>query len=335
MERTRRKNRSIWRKGCGETSLHRSREQNDSKIQVRYLVRNAQQQCEILHWYCRCRIQSSRSQKAGTSEQMGQRSQAVNNVIGIPWRMTDGRWTVDGPKIREDQVPILPPPFEGATDAEGKNHQARHWEIRSHYRMPRLQYDQRQQEGTRTLRPLQGTDRRMPQKQSDQRGAGWRSAESRTDEKENRWRSSNSARIRVSNTCKTRAKRKSSWTWSRSQEKTAHEVSAVSSQSQRTAEGDGVSLEHGSRNASTVAVTTQEAIDGGCEKAMRIASVEQVELGTSWGCQSWVRYLSGRGKWTFLEDSRWAEQWDGTWRTTAIWWLRDVCVWRLIPACWL
>ena len=28
-----------------------------------------------------------------------------------------------------------------------------------------------------------------------------------------------------------------------------------------------------------VAVTTQEAVDGHCEKAMRIASVEQIELG--------------------------------------------------------
>ena len=40
--------------------------------------------------------------------------EAVNNVIGVPWRMTDGRWTVDTPKIRVDPIPIPPLPFEGA-----------------------------------------------------------------------------------------------------------------------------------------------------------------------------------------------------------------------------
>ena len=64
--------------------------------------------------------------------------EVIINVIGIPWRMTDDRWTVDRPKIREDPVPILPPPFEGATNSEGKNHQETHWEIRSHCRMSRI-----------------------------------------------------------------------------------------------------------------------------------------------------------------------------------------------------
>ena len=40
--------------------------------------------------------------------------EAVNNVIGVPWRMTDGRWTVDRPEIKEDSIPIPPLPFEGA-----------------------------------------------------------------------------------------------------------------------------------------------------------------------------------------------------------------------------
>ena len=75
VERGRRKNSfRLEREGAGETSLHRYREQNDSKIQVRYLARNAQPLCRMLHWECRWRIQSSRSQKAGTSEQTGQRS---------------------------------------------------------------------------------------------------------------------------------------------------------------------------------------------------------------------------------------------------------------------
>ena len=52
MERGRRKNsfrleRSVWRAGAGETSLHRSREQNESKIDSWYVARNAQQQCRM------------------------------------------------------------------------------------------------------------------------------------------------------------------------------------------------------------------------------------------------------------------------------------------------
>ena len=44
-------------------------------------------------------------------------TEAVNNVMGVPWRMTDGRWTVDRPKARVDPIPIPPLPFNefGAT----------------------------------------------------------------------------------------------------------------------------------------------------------------------------------------------------------------------------
>ena len=38
---------------------------------------------------------------------------AINNVIEVPWRMTDGRWTVDRPEARVDPIPIPPLPFEG------------------------------------------------------------------------------------------------------------------------------------------------------------------------------------------------------------------------------
>ena len=39
---------------------------------------------------------------------------AINNIVGVPWRMTDGKWTVDRPEVREDPIPIPPLPFEGA-----------------------------------------------------------------------------------------------------------------------------------------------------------------------------------------------------------------------------
>ena len=41
-------------------------------------------------------------------------TEAINSVIGVPWRMTDGRWTVDRPEARVDPIPIPPLPFEGA-----------------------------------------------------------------------------------------------------------------------------------------------------------------------------------------------------------------------------
>ena len=40
-------------------------------------------------------------------------TEAVNSLIGVPWRMTDGKWTVDRPEAQVDPIPIPPLPFEG------------------------------------------------------------------------------------------------------------------------------------------------------------------------------------------------------------------------------
>ena len=49
------------------------------------------------------------------SASLGMRDkEAINNVTGVPWRMTDGKWTVDRPEVRVDPIPIPPLPFEGA-----------------------------------------------------------------------------------------------------------------------------------------------------------------------------------------------------------------------------
>ena len=40
--------------------------------------------------------------------------EAIYNVIGVPWRMTGGKRTVDRPEVRVDPIPIPPLPFEGA-----------------------------------------------------------------------------------------------------------------------------------------------------------------------------------------------------------------------------
>ena len=38
-------------------------------------------------------------------------TRAIHSVIGVPWRMTDGRWTVDRPEVRVDPIPIPPLPL--------------------------------------------------------------------------------------------------------------------------------------------------------------------------------------------------------------------------------
>ena len=54
--------------------------------------------------------------------------EANNNVIGVPWRIADGKWIVDRPATQIDPLPPPPVPLEGArvqreritrTDIEG------------------------------------------------------------------------------------------------------------------------------------------------------------------------------------------------------------------------
>ena len=56
-----------------------------------------------------------------------------------------------------------------------------------------------------------------------------------------------------------------------------------------------------------VAVTTQEAVDGYREKALRIASVEQVELGNITEMSITVGKTIELLWWTVAEQSRWME----------------------------
>ena len=41
-------------------------------------------------------------------------AEAITNVIGVPWRMTDGRWSVDRQEARVDSIPTPPLSHEGA-----------------------------------------------------------------------------------------------------------------------------------------------------------------------------------------------------------------------------
>ena len=65
------------------------------------------------------------------------------------------------------------------------------------------------------------------------------------------------------------------------------------------------------------AVTTQEAVDGYREKAMRIASVEQIELGNIMEQSIAGQVLDGQDNPIFLEEYRCAKRMDGICRFTA------------------
>ena len=93
-------------------------------------------------------------------------AEAINSVIGVPWWMTDGKWTVDRPEAQVDPIPIPPLPFEGARVQRERITKQDIQRVRSHDRMPRLQCNQRQQKSTGTLISLQKANRRMPQNHS-------------------------------------------------------------------------------------------------------------------------------------------------------------------------
>ena len=46
--------------------------------------------------------------------------EAINNVIGAPWRIVDGKWTVDRTVTQIDPLPPPPVPFEGALQYKGR-----------------------------------------------------------------------------------------------------------------------------------------------------------------------------------------------------------------------
>ena len=58
----------------------------------------------------RC-IQSARGQG---DIKTGRTKEAINNVIGVPWKIADGKWTVNRQATQTDLLPPPPVPFEGA-----------------------------------------------------------------------------------------------------------------------------------------------------------------------------------------------------------------------------
>ena len=112
MARSQHKNCAIRREGAGETDILRTVEQNESQIQVRSVAGSEKQQCRVLRGDGRRCIQSARGQEDRTSRQVGQRSN--QQCDRSPWRIADGKWTVDRPTTQNDPLPPPPVPFEGA-----------------------------------------------------------------------------------------------------------------------------------------------------------------------------------------------------------------------------
>ena len=169
--------------------------------------------------------------------------------------------------------------------------------------MPRLLCNQRQQKSTGTLRSLQSSNRRMPQnhsrprqvrrgeqrkKKSDRATVAVPETESAAPEpRENpiepeanpkRRLLMKSASLTASGSGQQRQKRSIPDDESGMQVEDTLETGTGEGSASPVAPSANIRRRIAVKSE-PVAVTTQEAIDGHCEKAMRIASVEQIELG--------------------------------------------------------
>ena len=67
--------------------------------------------------------------------------EAINNVIGVPWRSVDGKWTVNRPMTQIDPLPPPPVPFWGL-ECRGRESPGQTLKPLEKCRMPGLQCDQ-------------------------------------------------------------------------------------------------------------------------------------------------------------------------------------------------
>ena len=95
-----------------QNNCHRTEEQNEPQISVRGLAWNAKQSAECFIGNADGVLRAREIRRLEPQDRCD--TEAINSVIGVPWRMTDGKWTVDRPAVRVDPIPIPPLPFEGA-----------------------------------------------------------------------------------------------------------------------------------------------------------------------------------------------------------------------------
>ena len=249
--------------------------------------------------------------------------EAIRNVIGVPWRMTDGRWTVDTPEVRVDPIPIPPLPFDGArvqreritkqdidefgatvgcpgcnAIKDNKRRQAHSDRCRrrieeSLRKTPHgaERLDRREEvinealaeEVRRGEQRKKGIDRvataapevrsMVPGTTAESAPVGWRENPIEPNPNPKGRLLMKSASLTASSSGQKREKRSTS---------VQVEDTSVTRTSEGTALPETPSANTRRRivgKSEPVAVTTQEAIDGYRDKARRIASVEQIELG--------------------------------------------------------
>ena len=83
-------------------------------------------------------------------ESQSRRDNETNSsVIGVVWRLTDGKWTVGRPEVRVDSISIPPLPFAGARVQKKRITKQGTDEFGASVGVSRLQRDQGQETGTR------------------------------------------------------------------------------------------------------------------------------------------------------------------------------------------
>ena len=186
-------------------------------------------------------------------------TEAINSVIGAPWRRTDGKWTLDRPGVRVDPIPIPPLPFEGARIQRERITKQDIDEFGATIGCPGCNAvkDNKRNRISRTrternpIEPEANPKRRLLMK---------------------------SASLTASGSGQLRQKRSIPDDESGMQVEDTPETSTGEGTASPTAPSANIRPRIAVKSE-PVAVTTQEAVDGHCEKAMRIASVEQIELG--------------------------------------------------------
>ena len=255
-------------------------------------------------------------------------TRAIHSVIGVPWRMTDGRWTVDRPEVQVDPIPIHPPPFNGVRiqreritkqdidefgatigcpgcNAIKDNKRAQAHSDRCRKRIEeslrntphgaeRLDRrdevinealaeevrrgDQRKKKSDGTTTAVPGTRSTAPEPMAASATPGLRENPIEPDTNPKRRLLMKSASLTASGSSLQREKRPIPNGESRVQDEDMSE----------TGTGEGTALPATPSvntrrrivgKSEPMAVTTQEAVEGYREKARRIASVEQIELG--------------------------------------------------------
>ena len=198
--------------------------------------------------------------------------EATNNVIGVPWRMTDGRWTVDRPDtrvdlrsqffhrhLREDELGGKESPSKTSTNSE---------------------LVEEVQRGEHRKRRSDDTAAAMLEPEPAIAARDSRESPIEPDPIPKRRLLMKSAPSTANGSGQQREKRPVTDAEPRLQTGDPLEVGTGESTTLPGAPSSNTRRRIVVKSEPVAAVTTQEAVDGYRENSMRIASVEQVELGS-------------------------------------------------------